>query len=149
MQISEIDLERFHKSYFIAPTGCWLWISGDADDYGSFRLNGKEYQAHRVSYEIHKGAIPEGLLIMHDCDCKPCVNPGHLTAGTDSQNVRDAYDRGRIARALSVKEVKQIKDLLACEYEISLTTIGQWFDVPRCTIKHIKTGRTWSRISRD
>lgn len=67
-----------------ALTGCWLWTGALANDgYGRFAIrleNGKQWtvMAHRMSYMIHKGEIPEGAVIMHHCDTPSCVAPHHL-----------------------------------------------------------------------
>lgn len=52
--------------------------------------------AHRLSYELHKGPIPDGLQILHSCDVKNCINPDHLRVGTHSENMAEAADRGRM-----------------------------------------------------
>ena len=65
---------------------CWLWTGAKTmDGYGQF--NRRSY-AHRVSYEMHKGPIPEGLVIDHLCRNKKCVNPAHLEAVTNTVNLQ-------------------------------------------------------------
>src|SRR5262245_48340005 len=79
------------------PSECWEWWgSCDAKGYGRLKLNGKSYKAHRLSYEINVGEIPEGLFICHRCDNKLCVNPKHLYPGTPQDNTNDTAARGRI-----------------------------------------------------
>lgn len=67
-------------------TGCWLICSRN-DDYASLRRNGREEKAHRVAYELLVGPIPEGFTIDHLCRRKNCVNPNHLEAVTNRENV--------------------------------------------------------------
>lgn len=79
------------------PSECWEWqgslfVSG----YGRIKFKGRAYRAHRLSYEVHFGSIPAGLLVCHRCDNKRCVNPRHLYLGTASDNVSDTAARGRI-----------------------------------------------------
>lgn len=74
---------------------CWLWTGHKTLGYGKIAMGrGNLMWAHRVSYVLHKGEIPEGKLIMHSCDNPPCVNPAHLELGNYSENLIDAYKRG-------------------------------------------------------
>lgn len=76
--------------------GCWLWFGAtDSSGYGSIRLNGKTFGAHRASWICYKGQIPEGLLILHRCDVPCCINPNHLFLGTDQDNAFDKVRKGR------------------------------------------------------
>lgn len=76
--------------------GCWLWrgsiINGG---YGMMLADGKNELAHRISYRLHKGEIPEGMLVLHKCDVRHCVKPDHLFAGTQVDNMKDMVDKGR------------------------------------------------------
>lgn len=78
---------------------CWLWqASTTGAGYGQIWMNEdgwKRIDAHRYSYILHKGTIPEGLVVMHTCDNKLCVNPDHLILGTQKENLRDMYAKGR------------------------------------------------------
>lgn len=75
----------------VTETGCWLWLAGtNSRGYGDFYCGpdlGMQ-KAHRVSYEIHTGPIPDGMTIDHLCRNKICVNPDHLEAVTSSENTR-------------------------------------------------------------
>jgi len=80
--------------------GCWLWIGNlNAYGYGNLmrRFYGKKkgFMAHRVSWEIHNGAIPAGLSVLHKCDVTNCVKPDHLFLGTQADNNRDRHAKGR------------------------------------------------------
>jgi hypothetical protein len=83
----------------INKKGCWEW-KGDLHPNGyAYTTNHeteKKYHVHRVSYEIFKGRIPEGLYICHHCDNKSCCNPEHLWAGTAKENMQDAKRKGRL-----------------------------------------------------
>jgi len=97
-------LEKFETRYKINEvTGCWEWTSYGRSNYGfiTIVLNGKpkSLQAHRISYELFVGPIPEGLLVRHTCDNPPCVNPEHLLTGTTTDNAQDCISRGRNAQA--------------------------------------------------
>ncbi len=77
-----------------SPEECWFW-SGDAAHYGKVKLHGRWYVAHRLSYELHNGPIPDDLIVCHSCDRPGCVNPGHLFVGTYKDNSSDMIQKGR------------------------------------------------------
>ncbi len=85
---------RFQKLYRVTPSGCWAWIgSHDKDGYGRFKLDGKNVQAHRFSYEHHKGEIPFGFDVHHICEFRDCVNPDCLDAIEPAENKRFAREK--------------------------------------------------------
>ena len=91
-------VDRFwHYVNVRGPDECWEWTGGrGARGYGKFKLDYVGYAAHRFSYELAHGLIPDGLYVCHRCDNPPCVNPAHLFVGTSSDNMLDASSKGRI-----------------------------------------------------
>lgn len=76
--------------------GCWRWIGAHMrNGYGHMGSRGKTYSAHRLSYELNVGPIPNGMCVLHRCDVRDCVNPEHLWLGTKSDNTRDMDKKGR------------------------------------------------------
>ena len=75
---------------------CWLWTGyTHKNGYGGIRVNQKQIKTHRYSYTLYRGPIPPGLLVLHSCDVRNCVNPRHLFLGTQKDNVQDMMHKGR------------------------------------------------------
>ncbi len=80
--------ERFEEKYEPIEGGCWMWTGArDGAGYSMLWRDGRTDRAHRVSYELHVGPIPAGFTIDHLCDHPWCVNPEHLRACTQRDNV--------------------------------------------------------------
>lgn len=77
-------------------TQCWVWTAmTNQDGYGGFSFSGKTGGAHRFSYQLHNGPIPEGMEVCHSCHNPPCIRPDHLWLGTRLDNMRDLAISGR------------------------------------------------------
>lgn len=83
------------------PDSCWLWQgSKSGSGYGKVGILGKLHSAHRISYFLSHGEIPDGMDVCHNCpggDHRLCVNPAHLFLGSRLENMRDAVAKGRVA----------------------------------------------------
>lgn len=90
------DIARFW-SRVAKSDGCWLWTGArfGPNGYGAVRFQKRNSSAHRVSWMIHFGPIPDGLFVCHKCDNPPCCNPAHLFLGTIGDNTRDMIAKGR------------------------------------------------------
>lgn len=90
---------RFFEKIIKTET-CWIWNAAkDSKGYGRIGTGGrkgKDVFAHRLSYFLHKGEIPTGMLVCHKCDKPACVNPDHLFLGTQTDNMRDCVNKGRL-----------------------------------------------------
>jgi hypothetical protein len=96
--------ERFWAKVQKTAT-CWLWTGARTrSGYGKIgQMGGNPQDTHRVSWELHNGAIPDGLLVCHHCDVKLCIRPDHLFLGTHLDNARD-YHAKRRAGLLPVQQ---------------------------------------------
>ena len=94
-------LEDRFWSKVLKTESCWLW-KGATQGTGYGRIaRGKRNEfpkpelAHRMSWELHNGPIPKGLIVLHRCDNPPCVKPSHLFVGTPKDNSDDKCSKGR------------------------------------------------------
>ena len=91
--------ERMIAKVEKTPT-CWLFNGAKhSRGYGNVRviIDGKKTcrTAHKISYEHHKGPVPEGMVVRHMCDVRRCINPDHLELGTHQENINDIITRNR------------------------------------------------------
>ncbi len=89
--------------------GCWAWAGcTTAFGYGILR----PFAAHRYSWTLHVGPIPDGMLVLHKCDNPPCTRPDHLFLGTQMDNVRDMLAKGRKPRPSNTKLTPEILSVI-------------------------------------
>lgn len=123
--------------------GCWEWTaSRDTGGYGAFGIDGKLKRAHRVAFELTKGAIPDGFCVLHRCDNPGCVNPAHLWVGTVADNMADKAAKGRISAKLTESGVVAIRRA----YErggVSQQQLAQEYSVTQTLISHIVNRTIW------
>jgi len=145
--------ERFVSKYRVNPvTECWEWTaSRNHKGYGFFWTGARVGVAHRVSYELHRGEIPDGLLVMHKCDNRRCVNPEHLLVGSYADNALDAHAKGRGVigtthgmSKLSPDGVREIRRMRASR--VQLHDIAKRFGVTKSCIWSVLTGQTWGHV---
>jgi len=132
---------------------CWEWRgSTRGHGYGALRVNGRTTSAHRFSYELAYGPIPDGLFVCHHCDNPPCVNPAHLFIGTCKDNTRDMLSKGRgnrpkgvrISRAkLTEDDVRYIRRMRG---EIGQKELAERFGVSQGNISSIQLKRIWEHV---
>lgn len=81
------------------PVGeCIIWTrSLDSSGYGNTFFRGRYTSTHRISYQLFIGPIPDGMCVLHRCDTRACINPGHLWIGTKKDNTQDAIKKGRFS----------------------------------------------------
>jgi hypothetical protein len=143
-------------------SGCWLWRAGtNGVGYGMFYVDAKHPKAlaHRVSYEWTHGPIAPGLFACHTCDTPGCVRPDHLFAGTNGDNVRDMYRKGRAGlehknfahgervtiHKLTEESVRRMRArrLEGCSYP----QLGREFGVTHCAAMLAVKRITWKAVA--
>lgn len=155
--------QRFNEKWVENPeTGCWDWQAYTfRTGYGALQVDGKPRSAHRVSYELFNGPIPEGegyhgTCVCHRCDRPCCVNPSHLFLGTNDDNLRDMVEKGRQHRPrgeingsakLSQSDVEFIRWALPRWGRGGTYYFAKFFGVSQSVISRIKNGRTWKDVS--
>lgn len=97
VQFHGIPLKDRLLSRVRKTSGCWLWTSkSNTRGYGQIRSpDGKPMLAHRASWDVHNGPIPDGMCVLHKCDNPKCVRPDHLFLGNQQSNMDDMREKGR------------------------------------------------------
>jgi len=134
---------------------CWEWTAATAMGYGVINLEGAVTYAHRLSWEMHYGPIPDGLQILHHCDNRRCVRPDHLFLGTLNDNMADMVAKGRHADARGEANARSKltrRDVLAIRQEyaqgqITQSSLAERYGVAISTIGHLLTGRSWRHVA--
>ena len=141
-------LRRFEQKFVKQVSGCWEWSAFISPNrYGMFRYEGRTQCAHRVSWMLYKGSIPEDMYILHKCNNKACVNPSHLYIGTQHDNMMDCVRAGNhyASAILKVCDVVCIKRML--RDNISKNLIAWIYQVKMHVIYAISRGHTWNSVT--
>jgi len=145
-----------HSAHGWQGTPCWDWTAACLPNgYGYFAAHGKMGYAHRYSWEMTHGPIPDGLHVLHHCDRRCCVNPAHLFLGTRSDNMRDMVSKGRAGREsphgehspnakLTEANVREIRAAVAAG--ASRKALARHFGVSAPTVRAVVEGKSWVHV---
>lgn len=148
--------ERFWLLVERSP-GCWEWGGNRmSNGYGRIGVDRKKVLAHRASWLIHNGPIPDGVFVCHHCDNPPCVNPDHLFLGTQRDNIHDMLAKGRHQSQAHLGEDHGMALLtednvraMRAEYAAGGLTqkeLAVRYGVDQTTISKAICGKTWKHI---
>lgn len=164
-------IERFlEKTEPIPECGCWIWIGAiakprqsDHDNwYGMTTLGHRRdfMGAHRASWILFRGPIPEGMCVLHRCDIKSCVNPDHLFLGSDLDNAHDMIAKGRAGFQTDTNQIREdgrlrrflseplIREAAAMfRSGMGVKAIAGHFDVVEVTLYQALRGRKWKHLN--
>lgn len=147
----ELMKDKINKNIEIDENGCWLWMaSRHKQGYGNLSYKRIPSLAHRVSWMVYNGEIPQGIKVCHKCDEPSCVNPDHLFLGTQLDNVGDCVKKGRFTRNIpktrriklnwcQVQEIKELHKKGMTRNQLKLK-----FEVSQTCIAKILTGISWN-----
>lgn len=147
------EVLRFFGKLAFGASDCWYWVGARHKlGYGLLPMWG-ESKAHRVSWRLHKGPITEGMMVLHKCDVRCCVNPAHLFLGTQTDNMRDMAAKGRgvsvprfgEANSRSRLTSEQVREIRAAYAGGGLTmkAIAKVYGVAAMTIQRVIARTSW------
>lgn len=150
-------VERFWRYVTASDAAqCWEW-QGSLSSHGYGQLGaGKRgaspLGAHRLSWEIHHGPIPDHLFVLHECDNRRCVNPSHLFLGTCRDNAIDASAKGRVRHgeghhaAKLTREIVVLCRLHYADRTASIRELARRYGVGQQAMSDAVHGRTWATV---
>lgn len=145
--------ERIFGYYEVDTNGgCWLWNrSLGRHGYGQAKAGPRPTGAHRLFYERFIGPIPEGAVVMHKCDVTCCVNPDHLVAGTQKENMADSARKGRIVSlrgedSVNARLTEDIVRAIRADQKTSNCEFGRRLGVHSSVVSRARRGITWGHI---
>lgn len=157
--------ERFWR-FVVKHDDCWEWAGAKHYGYGIINISRKAgtTEAHRLSWEIHNGAIPDGMCVCHKCDNRACVNPLHLFLGDRNDNNQDMWSKGRGSKPprhgilpprhvgvahhnakLVPTQIQQIREL--ANQGLSGRFLASVFKVSPTTISNILQRKIWKEVA--
>lgn len=156
--------ERFWKRVQKGD-GCWEWQGavhpsgyGVLFSYERGLAHPTPHRAHRLSWEIHVGPIPEGIFVCHRCDNRRCVRPDHLFLGTNTDNMRDASEKKRLVGNRSnhhlgsarpnakITETDVVEMRRLSREGITGKELSARFGINRGTVSEILSGKLWKHV---
>jgi hypothetical protein len=133
-------------------TNCWLYKGKlNPKGYGYLMLDTLNSTTHRFSYIYHKGDLDKTQVVRHSCDVPRCVNPVHLLAGTQQDNINDMVERGRQSKGEEHAHSKLSElDVIAIYLSVeSHSVLRKKYNTSSTCIEHIRQGRNWGHLTKN
>lgn len=167
IELTERQRTNFEAKIDRSPNlkGCHLWTGARTSaGYGGVSLGqGNVHYTHRLSYQLNRGEIPKGLLVLHRCDVRNCVNPEHLFIGTEKDNIDDMwkkkrrvqlrgkdsprFGKKRILKYLTMEIAEQIRALYKPR-EFGCIKLARMFDTSPGVVLQVVNGKTWNKVNK-
>lgn len=154
-QATDSLIARFWRRVRVGSTDeCWPWIGAHRNGYGAIKHGHKVLSAHVVSYVIHHGQIPDGMLVTHSCDNRTCCNPSHLHLGTFRDNVIEMQQRRLVSTQRGIEAYNAILDedrvreirRFASENHCGYVRASRHFGLNKHTVRNVLRGETWKHV---
>lgn len=148
----EAKLARYSEPY--VPGRCQLWLRSTRNGYGQVFWQGRIIYTHRAAWECERGAIPDGMCVLHRCDNPPCRNIDHLFLGTHADNTADKVakrryagggPRGEMSSFAKLTEI-EILEIRAVATDVPQRVIAATYRVHQTTVSKIRSGKTWAHL---
>ena len=147
-------MQQIMNNVIIHPrTRCWMWTAAvNNHGYGLIKRRRQKdgRYAHRVAYKLFKGDIPDGLFVLHKCDTPRCVNPEHLSLGTQSDNIKDCASKGRLVdnsgerHGMAKLDPEKVSQIRASDAKNG--DLAKQYNVSETTIRFIRQRKLWKHI---
>jgi hypothetical protein len=142
------------------PDACWPYLGAlhKNTGYGQFWAHGKNVTAHKFAFTCTKGPIPERKMVLHECDNKPCCNPGHLFSGTHQDNMDDMVAKGRVVThrgeqhvksKLTAEIVREVREIyVPRDPEFGGRALARKYNVSQSTMQLALKGLKWAHVGK-
>jgi len=147
-------MQQIMNNVIIHPrTRCWMWTAA-VNNQGYGLVNRRRQKdgryAHRVAYKLFNGDIPDGMFVLHKCDTPRCVNPEHLSLGTQSDNIKDCASKGRLVdnsgerHGMAKLDAEKVLQIRASDAKNG--DLAKQYNVSETTIRFIRQRKLWKHI---
>lgn len=130
---------------------CWIWSGANSQGYGVLRIDHVNIRASRISYYMHYNKDPGDLYVCHECENPKCVNPQDLFLGTNSENIKHAFQTGRHSHVGECHNQKIVNETIVerirnLQGDYTYFEISKMFGISKNHVTDIMLRRSWSHI---